>query len=460
MSDLSDYPFTQAVLEGRERWALVDQDCLEFLALLPDNSVDAVITDPPAAISFMAKAWDSFKSRDAFIKFLGDRLVQCLRVLKPGGHAFVWALPRTSHYTALAIENAGFEIRDRVTHVFGTGYNKSQALLKPAAEDWWLARKPFKGTLKNNLKKWGVGQLNLDACRISTAEKLTRKLGKTTVSASGWRSVNRSPIAGKDGGRVPANFILSHNEDCKLVGHVDVPASSGVVNGTEPSPKTSTVFGTFDHRATWTPHGNSDGTETVEVWECTLGCPVALLNQQSGKSKSRKGKPRKSNKPGDGWGMTKTGAEYDDEGGASRFYYVVKPSPREKEAGLEALPNHPKNNIYGNGLNGATKIRTEEQALNGVDRGSVKNTHPTVKSITLMRYLSRLVIPPNGLVIDPFAGSGSTGCAALLEGFRFIGIEIEAEYRTIAMARLTYWEQQAREGNAADTSSQPAQGVV
>jgi len=411
MSDLSDYPFTQAVLEGRERWALVDQDCLEFLALLPDNSVDAVITDPPAAISFMAKAWDSFKSRDAFIKFLGDRLAQCLRVLKPGGHAFVWALPRTSHYTAFAIENAGFEIRDRVTHVFGTGYNKSQALLKPAAEDWWLARKPFKGTLKNNLKKWGVGQLNLDACRISTAEKLTRKLGKTTVSASGWRSVNRSLVAGKDGGRIPANFILSHNEDC-------------------------------------------------EEAHCTDGCPVAELNRQSGSSRSRKGKPRKSNKPGDGWGMTKTGTEYTDEGGASRFYYVAKPSPQEKEAGLEGLLEHPKNNIYGNGLNSATKIRTKEQELNGVDRGGVRNTHPTVKSITLMRYLSKLVTPPDGLIIDPFTGSGSTGCAALLEGCRFIGIEIEAEYRTIAMARLTYWEQQAKEKNAADTGSQPAQGVV
>lgn len=203
-------------------------DCLEVMRSLPENSVDAVVTDPPAGISFMNRSWDSDKGgRTQWVSWMTDVMAECLRVLKPGGHALVWALPRTSHWTATAIEDAGFEVRDVITHHFGSGFPKSANIskyldkmagaegevvkqfdatyginktrvaqgyrpnevapsvhrapatdlakqydgwgtaLKPASEHWILARKPLIGTVAANITQWGVGGLNIDGCRIA-----------------------------------------------------------------------------------------------------------------------------------------------------------------------------------------------------------------------------------------------------------------------------------------------------
>ena len=211
---------------------VITGDCMDVLASMNDASIDAVITDPPAGIAFMGKDWDKDKGgRDNWIAYMELRFKEIFRVLKPGGHALVWALPRTSHWTGFAVENAGFEIRDRHSHFFGTGFPKSSNIakqidkslgveptvvgsakptspeakewegwgtaLKPACEDWWLCRKPFKGAAYKNVMKNGTGALNIDACRIPTEEKLTRKLGKTTESDSGWKSVNRDCRQGR-----------------------------------------------------------------------------------------------------------------------------------------------------------------------------------------------------------------------------------------------------------------------
>lgn len=374
-------------------YRLYTGDCLEVLRTLPDASVDSVVHDPPAGINFMGQTWDSDKkSPMRWIEWLAERLQECERVLKPGGHMFTWALPRISHRTATAIEMARFGIRDRVSHFFGTGFSKGGDLakkidkslgveptivganpnhravsgvayegvygggntgsayltaptseeaqewngwgstLKPACEDWWLARKRFKGSLTNNVLKHGTGALNIDACRIPTEDKLTRKLGKSTESDSGWKSANRSEIAGKDGGRWPAHVILSHSEYCDDVSCVD-------------------------------------------------DCPVPMLDAQSG---------------------IVSGGE-----GASKFFYVAKPSQKEKHAGLARLDGE-------------------------------KNIHPTVKSIGLMSWLVKLVTPPGGVVLDPFMGSGSTGVACIENGFQFIGIEQSPEYARIALKRIEH----------------------
>lgn len=382
-------------------------DCLEVLKTFPDNSIDAVVTDPPAGIGMMNKDWDHDKGgRAQWVSWLSERLMECWRVLRPGGHMLVWAIPRNSHWTALAIEDADFEIRDRVSHFFGTGFPKSVNIskqidrslgakptvvgknpnhrpvsgvgyegiyaggntgaahltrptspeakkwegfgssLKPFCEDWWLARKPFKGPLYKNVLKHGTGALNIDACRIPTNDKLTRKLGKTTKSDSGWKSVKRSEIAGKDGGRWPAHVVIDKEAAAVL------DDQSGVLASGE--------------RKAETPNG-----------------PIGYHG---------------------GGSQTANGTHYrPDAGGASRFLYQAKPSKKEKNAGLKG-----------------------------------KNPHPTVKSVELMKWLVRLITPPGGAVLDLFCGSGSTGVACVQEGFDFIGIDSEPEYVKIAEQRIRH----------------------
>jgi len=340
-------------------------DCLDVLRTLPDASVDSVVTDPPAGIAFMGKAWDEDKGgRRQWIAWMAEAMAECLRVLKPGGHALVWALPRTSHWTATALEDAGFEVRDCLVHVFGSGFPKSHNLakqwqgwgtaLKPASEHWWLVRKPLVGTVAANVERYGTGALNIDASRVIAAkgaEPLRWAHGRGLGFSHG--AVDNGPCeALTSEGRWPPNLLLSHTEDC--------------VEGA-----------------------------------CADGCAVAEMDRQSGTTRSRVGKPRGSATSGDGWGMTATGAEYANSGGASRFFpvfrYQAKPSQSEK--------------------------------------GAI-NVHPTVKSIALMDWLIRLVTPPGGVVLDPFLGSGTTGVAAATGGFGFIGIEREAEYLAIARARI------------------------
>lgn len=189
------------------------------------------------------------------------------------------------------------------------------------------------------------------------------------------------------------------------------------------------------------------GAEEIPVYRCAEGCPVALMDAQSGTSKSRKGKPRASTEPGDGYGMTHTGAEYDDAGGASRFFptfewsdldydpflYQAKASVKDREFGCEDLP------LLTGGE--ATDREDGSAGLNSPRagagrRGGRRNPHPTVKPLALMRWLVRLVTPAGGLVLDPFCGSGTTGMAALREGFRFLGCELSPEYADVATRRI------------------------
>lgn len=312
-------------------------DCLAILRTLPECSVDAVVTDPPAGISFMGRSWDSARGgRDLWVAWLAERLAECLRVLKPGGHAVVWALPRTSGWTHRALEDAGFEVRDCITHLFGSGFPKSLNVgdgrgtaLKPAAEFWYLARKPLDGTVASTVTRWGTGVLNIETCRVATDELKPYRPGLHRDSPASYNDdawQGREQLKQPPRGRWPANVALTH-PDCD--------------------------------------HG------------CVDGCPIAELDQ------------------------------YGDSGGASRFFstfkYQAKPSPREKNTGLDE-----------------------------------RNAHPTVKPVELMRWLIRLITPPGGTVLDPFAGSGTTLVAATLEGFDTIGIEERAEYLPIIEGRVRW----------------------
>jgi len=383
---------------------------------LRENSVDSMVTDPPAGVAFMGKKWDTVRNREEFVGSMRQVFRECLEVLKPGAHALVWALPRTSHWTTTALEDAGFEIRDVITHHFGSGFPKSLDVskaidraaghertsdyelnhlnrthgkgfgggrtteqappatdaakkwhgwgtrLKPASEHWILSRAPLtESTVASNVLKFGTGGLNIDASRIES-EPIVYAAGcgggKNTVNRMmGGNRENdaefRKRAWGHRTGRWPANLVLSHSDEC---------------NG-----------------------------------QCAPGCPVAELDRQSGNIKTR--------------------THYDDNGGASRFFYCARPSSAERNEGLEHRTR---------------KITTKLGPNPWTDgRPSMnRNHHPTVKSVALMQWLIRLITPPRGLVLDPFFGSGTTGKAATEAGFRFIGIEREPEYVEIAKERV------------------------
>lgn len=320
-------------------------DCVEVLASLEPCSVDACVSDPPYGLGFMGKEWDGTVPGRDFAEAL-------LRVLKPGAHAALFGGTRTFHRLAVALEDAGFEIRDCLSWLYGTGFPKSLDVAKAGAADWngwgtalkpaWepvlLVRKPLAGTVAQSVMAYGTGGLNVDACRIQGSKP-------DTVRGAGGANGRYRPLGAQgrvfdDGrGRWPANVVL-------------------------------------DEEA------------------------AAML---------------------------------DATGGASRFFYVAKPSRAERDLGCDALPIRSGGDATGreDGAPGTQSPRA------GAGRtGGARNIHPTVKPIALMRWLCRLITPPGGLIIDPFCGSGTTLIAAHEEGFRCIGIERDPEYHAIASARV------------------------
>lgn len=403
---------------------LIHGDCLKVLRARAAESVDAIVTDPPAGIAFMGKEWDDFRrarnpadvgrdnvfgrtsakgpeygrrGREQFIQWLTAIMAEGLRVLKPGGYAFVWALPRTSHWTATALEDAGFEIRDVIVHVFGSGFPKSKALMKPASEHWILCRKP--GPLRH---------LRIDDCRVGTDVR-TNPAGVLGTNTYGRMERNESFTVAA--GRWPANLIMSHARGCKRVGTQRVPS-----NGHHPGRRGSAGMwsgegGGLDGTEGGERYMGNGGTEEVPAYRCAEGCPVALMDAQSGILKSGVLAPHHNAKPSTGWsggsraGRIK-GTFGGDTGTASRFFHCFEADPFVYQAKASRK-----------------------------DRGE-GNKHPTVKSTALMRHLCRLIAAPGDLVLDMFAGSGSTGVAALTEGMRFIGIEQDAKSVKTARRRL------------------------
>jgi DNA methylase len=415
----------QVIIE-HDRAALLHGKAEEIGEVLAENTVDAIVTDPPAGIGFMAKNWDGDKGgRDQWVAWLAEQLAPAFRALKPGGHGLVWALPRTSHWTALALETVGFEIRDRVSHLFGTGFPKSLtsksaeipegtgSALKPAAEDWWLVRKPLEGTYAENFAKHGTGVINIDECRIGVAgggqtcpggDACAHGQNGETSQTGGTK---HSPSSGDAIGRWPSHVVLSHSEHCD-------------------------VF--------------ADGF--VGIMGCVDDCPVRLLDEQSGIQKdgvavNRNRSPDKSRTKTPAQMMNSQNRARADQtfgagGGASRFFYVAKGSRSEKDEGLDHLPV--KNGGEATGREEGSAGTKNPRA--GAGRtGGARNFHPTVKSVALMTWLVKLITPPGGTVLDVFAGSGTTGVAALACGRNFIGVEMggdDGEYIPVIEGRLRH----------------------
>lgn len=378
-------------------------DCLEVMRGMAADSVDAIVTDPPYGLSFMGKRWDyDVPSTEIW--------AECLRVLKPGGHLLAFAGTRTQHRMAVRIEDAGFEIRDMIAWVYGSGFPKSHngpwggTALKPALEPITVARKPLTGTVAANWHQHGTGGLNIDACRIETMDKLGGgdQSAAPKVAPDGWHRpwmqdeqakaahahrCNANVAKAEALGRWPANLIHDGGEEVLAA----FPAASG-------------------QKADLSEDGESARFSTVYD-----GGPLPRGSEGSSNS---------ANHGAVGLKM-RPGARRLDSGSAARFFYCAKATREDRNDGLDSGPAP--------AVSANATMRDRETASWPERNG---NHHPTVKPTDLMRYLCRLVTPAGGLVLDPFMGSGSTGKAAVLEGFQFVGIELDPIYAAIAEARI------------------------
>lgn len=395
---------------------VIHGDCLETLKTLEDNSIDSIVTDPPYGLSFMGKKWDyDVPSTEIW--------EECLRVLKPGGYLLAFAGTRTQHRMAVRIEDAGFEIRDMIAWVYGSGFPKSLNIgkavdklqgneredlgvnpnatvmkkyhedgretsrminntitkgtsewegwgtaLKPALEPITVARKPIQGTVAENCLKWGVGGINIDECRVGTDFIPPQKQG-TDIKGGKFMGGDKKSEYVSDGniGRFPANLIHDGSEE---VVELFPNTKSGAMNSIAKGSQYNTYGKMYERKVT---------------------------NEAS-------------------------------EGSAARFFYCAKASKKERNMGCEELEKK----AGGSNAKGYT-----QDVAKGIDRNApVSNFHPTVKPIALMEYLVKLVSREGATVLDPFAGSGTTGIACKNLNRQFIGIEKEADYVKIANARM------------------------
>jgi site-specific DNA-methyltransferase (adenine-specific) len=369
--------------------------------------VDSVVTDPPYGLSFMNKKWDYDVPSVEFWQ-------EVYRVLKPGGHILSFGGTRTYHRMVVNIEDAGFEIRDQIMWLYGSGFPKSLNIgkavdklqgndrevipstrhsgtihnspyhskgitneiptntkgssefegwgtaLKPANEPICVARKPLsEKTVAENVLKWGTGGINIDGCRVGLLDG--ENTGRNNKEGdNGWKNSS----GGKSGNK------LREDEGLELLGRFPANIILDEIAG-------------------------------------------EMLDEQSG--------------------------GHNDKGGASRFFYQAKVSKAERNMGLDGFEDKTSQlNSGGIGRKTSVEKRLDD---NGENAPTTKNTHPTVKPINLMTYLCRLITPPNGIVLDPFMGSGSTGISARLEGFKFIGMEMDEDYFKIAEARIDNYEE-------------------
>lgn len=400
--------------------SLHNAKCLDILRTLPDNSVDSIVTDPPYGMNskepdmaevlghwlagddyqhfgggFMGKSWDGFVPGPSVWK-------ECLRVLKPGGHLLAFFSPRTQDLGTLAIRLAGFEIRDSIAWMYGSGFPKNMDIgkaiyrqvtdyshyaikrwkgwgtaLKPAHEPISVARKPFRGSLIANLLENGTGAVNVEACRVPFS-------GAADESESKTKNQHADRGNGARSGNV-YHDLSGHSRD------------------------------NYNPPGRWPANLIHDGSD-----------PILALFPQSSQTGKRSDTSKAASVGGTNWGTDNhQSTEYSDSGSTARFFYCAKASSRERHEGVK------------NPGPQFSHDSTPRQHENGGD-SMQGNYHPTVKPVALMEYLCRLVTPADGVILDPFMGSGTTGKAAVRNGFRFVGIEMDDGYFDIAVSRISF----------------------
>lgn len=419
-------------------YTLYNGNMLDMLEVIKSNSIDSIVCDPPYELNFMNKGWDN-----SGIAFQKEAWEKCYKALKPGGYLLAFGGSRTFHRIACAIEDAGFEIRDTIMWLYGSGFPKSMNIglaidkkngvesidtgitspnarpncdksntlyesgtvgkeftikkaqnewkgwgtsLKPSYEPIIVARKPIENSVVENVLKYGVGGINIDECRVSTNEKIeTGRNGRTTKSMFSKSELKNCEREYQENGRFPANTILTYDETDENEVCGGMPNS--ISHFSEPNNEKSN----YESRADFL----------------------------SGKAH-------------------KSGMHYEDEGSASRYFYCAKASKKDRDDGMIEFEEKTAGQRT-NRKDGSAGINAYAGAT-----GMAKNIHPTVKPIELMQYLVRLVSPKGATILDCFMGSGSTGKAVMFENrernanYKFIGIELTEEYLPICKARIDY----------------------
>lgn len=440
----------------------------DVLSTFEENSIDSIVCDPPYELNFMSKGWDN-----QGIAFKKDTWEHCFKVLKEGGYLLAFGGTRTFHRIACAIEDAGFEIRDTIMWLYGSGFPKSMNIglaidkkngveskvvarvkgsgttgindrgnqqfvaknqyedgtydlkqaqnewqgwgtcLKPAYEPIIVARKPFKGSLVDNILQNGVGGLNIDECRIPTSDDLAR-INKTDNGMFGVGVGNNNAQQCKEqgieyGGRFPANVILTYDEN-------DFDEVCGGM------PDTKSTYNKDNQHERVIHRENED---------------ILKYGYKERIDKS----------------------SYNDEGSASRYFYCAKASKKDRDEGLDLFEEKQT-------TDGCIRANNETARKFGANSALRKNIHPTVKPVELMQYLVRLVSSKGSKVLDCFMGSGSTGKACMFENrernanYHFIGIEMTDEYLPIAKTRIDYAKYKYQYDEIKEKEERKAKGIV
>jgi len=433
------------LFKEQETYTIYNGSMLDMLEVIQPNSIDSIVCDPPYELNFMNKGWDN-----CGISFNPDTWKKCYEALKPGGYLLAFGGSRTFHRIAVAIEDAGFEIRDTIMWLYGSGFPKSMNIglaidkkndikseiiasyerynepsgivnigqgerkkvihkvkkasnewqgwgtaLKPAYEPIIVARKPIEGTVVENVMKWGVGGLNIDGCRIEGEPIQVNVSFKKEIQSEGW-GTKRANTELQNQGRFPANVIHDGSEE---------------VEGLFPHTKSGKMLPKHKRTTDQSPNGIYGKFDVNHPLSETYG----------------------------------------DSGSAARFFYTAKASKKDRDEGLEAF-EATEGHAKGNGLDrvcefcGTPQLKAElcKCPVKSWIAKPKKNTHPTVKPCELMQYLVRLVAPKGATILDPFMGSGSTGKAVMFENrernanYKFIGIDLEEKYCQIAIARIDY----------------------
>jgi len=381
------------------KYQILHGDNRETLKTIPDNSIDAIVTDPPYGIDFLGKAWDA--NTGAL-----ETYQECLRVLKPGGHILAFSAARTYHHLAVTLEQAGFEIRDQIMWIYSSGFPKSQDVGRSIQRS--IGVEEYEAVV-DTTKNAGFGMTDHARVRAgeqwSTQEKQVGKVKVTSPEAKVWEGWGTAlkpahePIALA---RKPLKLSIAKNCQAHGVGALNIDATRVPYDDGQ------------------IIKGGAKIVKMDEAWSENLDKTSIAENNWTGNDQGR----FPSNVLG-------------DIPGYQKYFYCPKVSRAERHIGFEELPA-PYDRRTERGESGSAGLQGL-QKLNGEKQTDGGNNHPTVKPIELMKYLIKLITPPGGTVLDPFNGSGSTGCAAVELGYEYIGCELDANYVEIATRRIEAW---------------------